>query len=107
MKKAFLPLIILGMLFIGINSSSAFNFKYFQILLPPTPTATINVTVDLGQLTCEALECQYWHCQIYYVIGSTYTPVGNSQQYDLFHQTYYFLNLCTCEYIFLRVKACC
>jgi hypothetical protein len=93
MKKVLFSVVFFGVLLVGLNSASAFNLKYVSLLLPPTPTATINVTVDMGTLTCEALECRNWYCQISYVIGGTPTPIYPAQTYSLLYHVYYFTGL--------------
>ena len=65
------------------------NPVYLISLLSPTSTYTINVTVDLGKVSCPSLEeCAYWRCEIYYISGGTPTLVGTYQTYSTNNLTY-------------------
>lgn len=78
MKTPIIRFILLGMVVLATKAVTAINPVELISLIVPAPTATINVTVDLGQFDCPALQCTTWYCKPQYEKNGNYTDIGGS-----------------------------
>lgn len=91
MKKLYYFLAIFGLLILNTKPASASNPVSLILLSTPVPTATIDITVDMGVFTCPLLNCQTWYCDIY--ASPSGTKLNSSPGVYNGNQTYYFPGL--------------
>ena len=60
MKKHLLQFIFIGMILVVANIASAINPVELFPKTPPPPPDTVQVTISLGQFSCNSLQCCYF-----------------------------------------------